>query len=119
MRHREEIMRSNSALGVIGGVLIVVTVFLTGDTIKFTSSAWKDTTAFILLVAGIAVIIFSLMGNRIGTGYAAMVAGTIALIEVVTLVRASDLNFSVRLILLLVGVILAFAASFGRRSAVV
>jgi uncharacterized membrane protein len=111
-------MRSNSLLGVIGGVLIAVTVFLTGNTITFTSSAWKDTTAFVLLIAGIAVIIFSLAGNRIGTGYAAMVAGTIALIEVVTLIRANDLNLSVRLILLLIGVILAFVASFGRRSAV-
>jgi hypothetical protein len=108
-------MRSNSVLGVIGGILIAVTVFLTGNTITFTASAWQDTTAFVLLLAGIAVIIFSLMGNRLGTGYSAMVAGTIALIEVVTLIRAHDLNFSVRLILLVVGVILAFAASFGRR----
>ena len=112
-------MRSNSLLGLIGGVLIVVAVFLTGNTITFTSSAWKDTTAFVLLIAGIAVIIFSLMGNRIGMGYAAMVAGTIALIEVVTLIRASDLDFSVRLILLVVGVIFAFVASFGRRNAAV
>jgi len=107
-------MRNNSLLGVIGGVLIAVTVFLTGNTITFTSSAWKDTTAFVLLCAGIAVIIFSLMGSRIGTGYAAMVAGTIALIEVVTLIRASSLDFSVRLILLVIGVILAFIASSGR-----
>jgi hypothetical protein len=112
-------MRSNSLVGLIGGVLIVVSVFLTGNTITFTSSAWKDTMSLILLLAGIAVIIFSLIGNRIGVGYAAMVAGTIALIEVVTLIRASDLNFSVRLILLLVGVIFAFVASFGRRSPVV
>ena len=112
-------MRNNSLLGVIGGVLIAVTVFLTGNTITFTASAWKDTTAFVLLVAGIAVIIFALLGNRIGMGYAAMVAGTIALIQVVTLIRASDLDFSVRLILLLVGVIFAFVASVGRRSPVV
>ena len=111
-------MRNNSLLGVIGGVLIAVTVFLTGNTITFTSSAWKDTTAFVLLLAGIAVIIFSLAGNRVGTGYAAMVAGTIALIQVVTLIRASDLDFSVRLILLIVGVIFAFVASVGRSRAV-
>ena len=108
-------MRNSSLLGVIGGVLIAVTVFLTGNTITFTSSAWRDTTAFVLLLAGIAVIIFSLAGNRIGTGYAAMVAGTIALIEVVDMIRHNDVNFSVRLILLVVGVILAFAASVGRR----
>jgi cytochrome c oxidase subunit IV len=97
--------------------LIAVTVFLTGNTITFTASAWKDTTAFVLLVAGIAVIIFSLLGNRIATGYAAMVAGTIALIEVVDLIREHNLDFSVRLILLVVGVLLAFIASFERRRA--
>jgi cytochrome c oxidase subunit IV len=97
--------------------LIAVTVFLTGNTITFTASAWKDTTAFVLLIAGVAVIIFSLLGNRIATGYAAMVAGTIALIEVVDLIREHNLDFSVRLILLVVGVLLAFIASFERRRA--
>ncbi len=110
-------MRRSSVLGVIGGILIAVTVFLSGNTITFTSSAWKDTTAFVLLAAGIAVIIFSLGGNRIGTGYAAMVAGTIALIEVVDLIRDSNLDFSVRLILLVVGVLLAFAAAWERHRA--
>jgi hypothetical protein len=115
MRHREETMRSNSLLGVIGGVLIAVTVFLSGNTITFTSDAWNGTTALVLLVAGIAVIAFSLMGSRVGTGYAAMVAGTIALIEVVQLVREGNPDFSVRLIVLVVGVLLALAASFERR----
>jgi cytochrome c oxidase subunit IV len=108
-------MRNNSVLGVIGGIMIAVTVFLSGNTITFDSEAWSDTTALVLLAAGIAVIIFSLAGNRVATGYAAMVAGTIALIQVVDLIRDSNLDFSARLIVLVVGVILAFAASFSRR----
>ncbi len=108
-------MTRNSTLGIVGGILIAVTVFLSGNTITFTSAAWKDTTALVLLAAGIAVIIFSAAGNRIGTGYAAMVAGTIALIQVVDLLRDGNLDFSVRLIVLVVGVLLAFVAAVERR----
>jgi cytochrome c oxidase subunit IV len=110
-------MRSNSVLGVIGGIMIAVTVFLSGNTITFESEAWSDTTALVLLAAGIAVVIFSLAGNRIATGYAAMVAGTIALIEVVDLIRNGDAEFSARLIVLVLGVIFALVASFGRSRA--
>lgn len=110
-------MRSNSVLGVIGGIMIAVTVFLSGNTITFSSDAWSGTTALVLLIAGIAVIVFSLAGNRVATGLAAMVAGTIALIEVVDLIRDSNLDFSARLIVLVLGVILAFVASFGRNRA--
>lgn len=108
-------MSRNSALGVVGGVLIAITIFLEGNTITFSADAWKGTTALVLLAAGIAVIIFSLGGNRVATGYAATVAGTIALIQVVDLVRDKDFDFSARLIVLVIGVILAFIAAFGRR----
>ncbi len=107
-------MRRDSTLGVIGGVLIAVTIFLSGNTITFSAEAWKGTTALVLLAAGIAVIIFSLGGNRVATGYAATVAGTIALIQVVDLIRDDNFDFSARLIVLVIGVVLAFAAAWGR-----
>ena len=108
-------MNRNSTLGVLGGILIAVTVFLEGNTITFSSSAWKETTALVLLAAGIAVIVFALGGNRVGMSYAAAVAGTIALIQVVDLLRADSIEFSARLIVLVIGVILAFVASVGSR----
>ena len=108
-------MRSNTFLGVIGGICIVIAVFLTGNTITFSGAALKATVPLILFIAGLAVIAFSVMSNRLATGYAATVAGTIALIQLVDMIRADSFSFSVRLVLLLVGVALALFSSFGRR----
>jgi hypothetical protein len=108
-------MQSNKVLGVIGGILIAVTVFLTGNTITFSSDAITKTAPLILFIAGLAVIAFSLMGKSTATGYAAMVAATIALIQLVDLLRSDSIEISVRLVLLLVGVVLALIASFSRR----
>ena len=108
-------MRSNTFLGVIGGLCIAVAVFLTGNTITFSGAAIKETVPLILFIAGLAVIAFSLMSNRLAVGYAAVVAGTIALIELVDMLRSDSISFSMRLIVLLVGVALALFSSFGRR----
>ncbi|WP_291378499.1 hypothetical protein [Demequina sp.] len=108
-------MKSNTVLGVIGGILIAIAVFLTGDTIKFSGEAIKDTMSFILFIAALAIIAFSVMNSRTLTSYAAIVAATIVLIWFVELVRNDALDFSVRLILLLVGVVLALFASLGSR----
>ncbi len=108
-------MRSNTFLGVIGGICIVIAVFLTGNSITFSGDAIKTTAPLILFIAGLAVIAFSLTSNRLAVGYAAVVAGTIALIQLVDMLRSDSISFSVRLIVLLVGVALALFSSFGRR----
>ena len=110
-------MGSNRVLGVIGGICIAVAVFLTGNTITFSGAAIKETVPLILFIAGLAVIAFSLMGNRLATSYAAIVAATIALIQLVGLLRSDNIEISVRLIVLLVGVALALFASVGSRRA--
>jgi len=108
-------MKSNKFLGVLGGILIAVTVFLSGNTLTFSGSALTETIPLILFIAAIAIIAFSLMANRTATGYAAMVAATIALIQLVEMIRGGSIDFSVRLVLLVVGVILALLASVTSR----
>ena len=108
-------MSRNSTLGLIGGILIAVTVFLSGNTITFSGDALKATESIVLFVAGIAVIAFSLGGNREGASYAATVAGTLALIQVIELLRSSSISIDVRLVVLVVGVVLAFVSSVGKR----
>jgi len=108
-------MKGNSVLGVIGGILIALSVFLTGNTLTFSGAAIKETVPLILLIAALAVIAFSVMKNRTATGYAAMVAATIALIQLVDMLRNGSFEFSVRLALLVVGVILALISSLGHR----
>lgn len=76
-------MKSNSALGVIGGVFIAASAFLTGNTITFSG--------------------------------AAIVAATIALIQLVDMVRGGSIDLSVRFIILLVGVVQALFSSLGHR----
>ncbi len=108
-------MKSNLFLGVIGGILIAISVFLTGTTISFSGSALEETVPLILFIAALAVIAFSIMKKRTATGYAAMVAATIALIQLVDMLRDGSLDFSVRLVLLVLGVVLALIASVGNR----
>ena len=108
-------MKGNSVLGIIGGILIALSVFLTGNTLAFSGAAIKETVPLILFIAALAVIAFSVMKNRTATGYAAMVAVTIALIQLVDMLRNGSFEFSVRLALLVVGVILALISSLGHR----
>ncbi|HZJ40465.1 MAG TPA: hypothetical protein VFD20_05915 [Demequina sp.] len=108
-------MKGNSVLGIIGGILIALSVFLTGNTFTFSGAAIKETVPLILFIAALAVIAFSVMKNRTATGYAAMVAVTIALIQLVDMLRNGSFELSVRLALLVVGVILALISSLGHR----
>lgn len=108
-------MTSNRTLGVIGGIAIAISVFLTGNSITFSGSALNGTVPLILFIAALAIIAFSLMANRTAASYASIVAATIALIQVVDMVRGGSIDLYVRLILLVVGVVLALISSVGRR----
>ena len=94
---------------------VAIAFILTGNTITFSGEAIKETVPLILFIAALAVIVFSVVRNRTATAYAAIVAATIALIQVVDMLRDGSLDFSVRLVVLVVGVILALMSSLGNR----
>ena len=104
-------MSKTTLTGLVGGILIALTVFLEGNTITFSWDEIKDTTSLVLFASGVAVIVFSLGRNRVLTGYSAMVGFTVALIWVVDMIRASDIDITAKLTVLVVGVILALMAS--------
>ncbi|MBN2176056.1 MAG: hypothetical protein JW722_00165 [Demequinaceae bacterium] len=104
-------MSKTTLVGVVGGILIAIKVFLEGNTITFSSDNIKDTTSLVLFASGVAVVIFALLRNRVLTGYAAMVGFTIALLDIVEMVRSSDVDITAQLVVLVVGVILALMAS--------
>lgn len=111
-------MSKTTLTGLVGGILIAVTVFLSGNTITFSWDEIKDTQSLVLFAAGVAVIAFALVRNRVLTGYAAMAAFTIALIWVVDMLRADTFEITARLVVLVVGVILALmASSVGKKAA--
>ena len=100
-------MSKNSMLGVIGGALIAISVFLSGDTATFNAGALSGGEAIVLFVAGILVIIFMIMGNRTWAAYAAIAATTLLIVQIVD----GGLSITVGFIILVVGVILALIAS--------
>jgi hypothetical protein len=104
-------MSKTTLVGLVGGILIAVTVFLHGNTITFSWDEIKDTQSLVLFGSGVAVIAFALLRNRVLTGYAAMISFTIALIWVVDMLRSSSFDITARLIVLVVGVIFALMAS--------
>lgn len=100
-------MSRNRMLGIIGGALIAISVFFSGDTATFNSSALTDKTALVLFLAGILVIIFMIITNRQFAAYATIAALTIWLIAVLSGGAALTVGF----VILTVGIILAFIAS--------
>ena len=104
-------MSKNSIIGVLGGALIALSVFFSGDTATFNSSALSDTTALVLFIAGLAVIIFVLISNYTWAAYSTVAAATIALIAIIDLLRGGDFDLSVGFVVLVVGVILAIVAT--------
>lgn len=96
-------MSRNNTLGVIGGVLIALSVFFSGNTANFDLDRLSGGTTIVLFAAGILVAVFLLLRNRTWASYAAIAATTIAIIAIVDGGFALALGF----ILLIVGVILA------------
>ncbi len=100
-----------AAFGVIGGGLIVVAAFLTGTGVEFAGDALGNTKPLVLFCAGLAVILFSLVGLTDLAAYSAGAATGLFLVDVVDLVRAEDFEFTVKIIVLLVGVVLALMST--------
>ena len=105
-------MSRNSVLGVIGGALIALSVFSSGDTATFSTAALSGGFAIVLFVAGLLVILFLLMKNRAWAAYATVAALTLLIVGLIDGLASQTLGF----ILLVVGVILAaFATLFAKK----
>ena len=109
-------MSRNSSLGVIGGALIVVAAFLTGSGFDFNKNALDITTLLVLFLAGIFIAVFCLLGKPALAAYPTGAAATIAVIWVIDLVK-SDADFTVQLVVLIIGVILALMGTISNRRA--
>ncbi len=111
-------MSKLAAFGVIGGGLIAVAAFLTGTGLKFDGEALGNTLPLVLFVAGIAVILFTLVGMSTLAAYSAGAATGLFLVEVVDLVRAEEFEFTVKIVVLLAGVVLALLSTIPTSRAV-
>jgi hypothetical protein len=104
-------MSKLAAFGVIGGGLIVIAAFLTGTGLKFDGEALGTTLPLVLFISGIAVILFTLVGMTTLAAYAAGAATGLFLVDVVDLARAEEFEFTVKIIVLLAGVVLALLST--------
>jgi uncharacterized membrane protein len=94
--------------------MIVVAAFLTGTGFDFNSHALDNTTLLVLFLAGLFVALLCVLGKPALAAYAAGAATTIALIWVIDLVK-SDADFTVQLVVLIIGVLLALMATISNR----
>ncbi len=105
-------MSRNTMLGVIGGVLIAISVFFSGNSANFNLDKLSGGQNIVLFAAGVLVVIFMVIGNRTWAGFATIAATTILLVHVLDGGFKLDLAF----VLLTVGVILGLIASvFGKK----
>ena len=100
-------------LGLIGGALIMIAVFLTGTGVNFDTKALNVTTGLLLFIAGLGVFVFARLGRRTLAAYCAVAATTLGLLLVIELLRAGALDLTVKLVMLVVGIALALTASLG------
>jgi hypothetical protein len=103
-------------LGVLGGALIVLSVFTVDNSVAFNSGALDSGAAWVVLSAGALVALFAIVGVRTLMGVGAGAAAAVAATQIVDAVRAGDFTVTARLIVLVVGVVAALAATTGRRS---
>ena len=100
-------MSRNTILGVIGGALIALSVFFSGDTATFDTGALSGGFNIVLFAAGVLVIVFMLMTNRQWAAYATIAATTLLIVGVIDGLAAATIGF----IILVIGVILAIVAT--------
>src|SRR5690554_2675417 len=98
-------MSKNAIIGVVGGGLIALSVFIGAD--GFDGGALSGATALVTFVAGLAVVIFVLTGRLLWAAYSTVAAATVALIGLVAMIQSSEFDLSIGFIVLLVGVVLA------------
>ncbi len=100
-------------LGLVGGGLIMLAVFLTGTGVNFDTKALNVTPNLLLFIAGVGVLVFARLGRRTLAAYSAVAATTLGLMLVVDLLRAGSLDLTVKLVALVVGIACALMASIG------
>jgi hypothetical protein len=100
-------------LGLIGGALIMIAVFLTGTGVNFDTKALNVTQSLLLFITGLGVMVFARLGRRTMAAYSAIAATTLGLALVIDLLRNGALDLTVKLVVLVVGIVLALMASIG------
>lgn len=99
--------------GITGGILIMLSVFLTVEGSDFDTKALNVTENLLLFTAGIGVLVFARIGRRTLCAYSAVASTALGLLLVIDLLRAGTLDLTMKLVALIGGISLALMASIG------
>ncbi len=97
-------------IGIIGGILIAIAALLTGNEFDFSTDGLGHPLTLVLFAAGLGVIFFLLAGKMPWAIYSTIAAATIALIWILEVIM-DGADITVRLVMLVIGVILALLAT--------
>lgn len=108
--------RSNARqLGIVGGILIAISALMVGTGFDFDTAGLKYPETLVLFAAGLGVIFFLLAGKMTWAIYSTIAAATIALIWVLGLIMVDGTEITLKLVILVIGVILALLATTWNR----
>jgi hypothetical protein len=107
-------MFQRMALGFIGGALIVLSVFIRGNSVAF-NAAPASGASWVILGAGVVAALFSLFAVRTLMALGAGGAAAIMAAQVVDAARAGKLEVTMQLVVLIVGIAATIAATIGPR----
>jgi hypothetical protein len=102
-------------LGILGGALIALSVFMVGNSVEFDSGAPESGVDWVVLSAGAVVAFFAIVGVRTLIAFGAGAAAAVAAISIIEAARADALEVTAQLVVIVVGVLAALAATIHRR----
>ncbi len=112
-------MIQRMVLGVIGGALVVLSVFIDGDTVAFGDGVPDNGVSWTVLGAGVVAAVFAIVGVRTLIAFGSGAATAVASMQIVDAVRSGSFRPTASLVVLVVGVLATLAATIGRRRATV
>jgi len=107
-------VKQNRQLGIIGGILIAISALLVGTGFDFSTDGLGYPVTLVLFAAGLGVIFFLLAGKMPWAIYSTVAAATIALIWILDVIMEGA-DISLKLVILVIGVILALLATTWHR----
>jgi hypothetical protein len=113
--HSMSKVKQSRQLGIIGGILIAIAALLVGTGFDFDTAGLKNPETLVLFAAGLGVIFFLLAGQMPWAIYSTIAAATIALIWILGLIMVDGTEITLKLVLLVIGVILALLATTWHR----
>jgi hypothetical protein len=106
-------MNQTTMMGIFGGVLVALAVFLTDTGIGFDTGELSSSIALVQLVAGLGIVMFLLVKQHAWAMYMTIAATTVVVIALIDVFRSEGPGLTLGFVVALAGVVLALIAVVG------